>query len=156
VVRTFTMNGRWKPESGPLSAAAAEHKMIPTPLARFAFKPGQTGNPGGRTKAFAEAQRICREASPEAARRMVELIRSEDERVALMAADKVYERAWGKPKEYDPSTERDPSRSRFDPSLLSPEQLDLVEHALRLIVKATRAPSPVTDIEDEGHNQVRA
>jgi len=32
---------------------------------------------------------------PDAARRLIELIQSEDERVALMAADKVFERAWG-------------------------------------------------------------
>jgi hypothetical protein len=34
--------------------------------------------------------------------RMIELIDSEDERVALMAADKVLERAWGKPREAVP------------------------------------------------------
>jgi len=48
---------------------------------------------------------------------LIELIQSEDERVALMAADKVFERAWGRPKEYDPNAEawrRKPS----EPSLV--------------------------------------
>ena len=35
-------------------------------------------------------------------RRLIELMVSPDERVALMAADKVLERAWGKPKEQRP------------------------------------------------------
>ncbi|MCW3474702.1 hypothetical protein [Limobrevibacterium gyesilva] len=62
------------------------------------FQPGQSGNPAGKGGLYQEAQRICREATPAAARRMVELMNSKDERVALMAADKVYERAWGKSK----------------------------------------------------------
>jgi hypothetical protein len=63
------------------------------------FQPGQSGNPSGKGGLFHEAQRICREASPAAARRMVELMNSTDERVALMAAEKVLERGWGKVKE---------------------------------------------------------
>jgi hypothetical protein len=63
------------------------------------YRPGQSGNPGGRTVAFAECQSLAREASPYAMNRLIGLIASEDERVALMAADKVLERAWGKPKE---------------------------------------------------------
>jgi hypothetical protein len=40
-------------------------------------------------------------------RRLIELTNSPDERVALMAADKVLERAWGKPKEM-PDTPENP------------------------------------------------
>jgi hypothetical protein len=39
---------------------------------------------------------------------MVALMDSVDERVALMAADKVFERAWGKPREYNPEQEAEP------------------------------------------------
>src|SRR6202022_3717629 len=56
------------------------------------YKKGQTGNPDGKTKQFAQCERLCREASPDAARRLIELIQSEDERVALMAANKIFER----------------------------------------------------------------
>jgi hypothetical protein len=84
----------------PLNAAKAERaKTVPPALVQHAFKPGESGNPGGRTASFAECQRLAREASPDAMRRLVELMESSDERVALMAADKVLERAWGKPKE---------------------------------------------------------
>ena len=47
--------------------------------------------------------------------------RALDERVALMAADKVYERAWGKPKDYNPKDEPDPNKPRFDPRLCTPD-----------------------------------
>ena len=100
----------------PLNAAKAERaKTVPLALVQHAFKPGQSGNPGGRTTSFAECQRLAREASPDAMRRLIELMASPDERVALMAADKVLERAWGKPREYDP----DSSVKRY--SEMSPE-----------------------------------
>jgi hypothetical protein len=75
------------------------------------WRKGQSGNPRGiQGEQYLEAVRICREATPEAARRMVELMRSKDERVALMASDKVWERAFGKPREAetdadDPATQ---------------------------------------------------
>jgi hypothetical protein len=76
-------------------------EAVPPALAKYTFKPGQSGNPGGRTPLFGECQAMAREASPEAMRRLIELIDSGDERVALMAADKVLERAWGKPRVMD-------------------------------------------------------
>ena len=87
----------------PLNATNAERgkKKVPPALVTHAFRPGQSGNPGGRTASFAECQRLAREASPDAMRRVRELMASPDERVALIA-DKVLERAWGKSKEYDP------------------------------------------------------
>jgi hypothetical protein len=50
-------------------------------------------------------------------------MQSEDERVALMAADKVFERAWGKPKEYDPNAKVPKKAPPFDPSLYTTEEL---------------------------------
>jgi hypothetical protein len=43
-----------------------------------------------------------------------------------------YERAWGKPKEYDPASEK-PVEPEFNPRDYSPEQLDVIEAALRLM-----------------------
>jgi len=100
------------------------------------YKKGQTGNPGGKTELFAQAQRICREASPEAARRLIELMHSEDERVALMAADKVFERAWGRPKEYDANAEstKNPPPP-FDPSLYTTEELRRMQEVMLMIAE---------------------
>jgi hypothetical protein len=49
-----------------------------------------------------------------------------------MASAWVYEHAWGKPKEYDPSEEK-PDGPVFDPRAYTPEQLDIIEAALRLM-----------------------
>jgi hypothetical protein len=71
-----------------LTTAKSEQRgRMPASVARHAFRPGQSGNPGGKGGAFYEAQRICRDASPEAARVMIELLKSDDDRVRLMAAD---------------------------------------------------------------------
>jgi hypothetical protein len=40
--------------------------------------------------------RILRAAAPEAARRLIELMGSDDPRVALLACEKVLERSWGR------------------------------------------------------------
>lgn len=62
------------------------------------FKPGQSGNPSGHPKGFAEFRAACREYSPEALKVIVASMHSEDERVSLEAAKTVLERAWGKPQ----------------------------------------------------------
>ena len=105
------------------------------------YKKGQTGNPGGKTKQFAQCQRLCREASPDAARRFIELIQSEDERVALMAADKVFERAWGRPKEYDPNAEVPKKAPPFDPSLYTTEELRRMQEVMLMIAQRQGGPS---------------
>jgi hypothetical protein len=99
------------------------------------FPKGKSGNPGGRTKQFAQCQRLCREASPDAARRLIELIQSEDERVALMAADKVFERAWGRPKEYDPNAEAPKKAPPFNPDLYTTEELRQMQTVMLMMAR---------------------
>lgn len=70
-------------------------------LAKYQFQPGQSGNPKGRAKVPNEVKRLAREASPRAMSRLVELIESDDERVAMMAAKEVLDRAYGKVKAED-------------------------------------------------------
>ena len=61
------------------------------------WQKGQRGNPSGKSGAYLECQRICREASPRAAARLVELMEDSDTRVGLMAAQAVMDRGVGKP-----------------------------------------------------------
>jgi hypothetical protein len=61
------------------------------------FKPGQSGNPGGRPKAEREVIELAREASPRAIGRLIELIDDKDGRIAAAAANSVLDRAFGKP-----------------------------------------------------------
>jgi hypothetical protein len=101
-------------------------------LAPYVFRPGKSGNPGGKSAKYFEVQQICRDASPEAARVMIELLESDDDRVRLMAAREITERAWGRPKEFDPATEKDDSKLRFDPRAYSAADLAIIEAGLRL------------------------
>jgi hypothetical protein len=63
---------------------------------------------------------------------MVALMDSVDERVALMAADKVFERAWGKPREYNPEQEAEPinylkAQAAVEAEPLTPAERDALE-----------------------------
>jgi hypothetical protein len=60
------------------------------------WQPGQSGNPKGRPKLPVDIRALAKERSLHAFRRIVELIDSDDERVALAAAKEVLDRAWGK------------------------------------------------------------
>lgn len=61
------------------------------------FKPGQSGNPGGRPKGYAEFQAACRKHSKAALKVMVEHLSHEDGRLRQAAAEALWDRAWGKP-----------------------------------------------------------
>lgn len=58
------------------------------------FKPGQSGNPGGRPKGIAA---IAREHTDRAIEVLVEGMESGDERVKQAAASAILDRGWGKP-----------------------------------------------------------
>jgi hypothetical protein len=66
---------------------------------------------------------------------------NEDSRLRYMAATWVHEQAWGKPKEYDPASEK-PSEPEFNPRAYPPEQLDLIEKALRLLLNPPKPQQP--------------
>ena len=62
-------------------------------------------------------------------------MQSEDERVALMAADKVFERAWGRPKEYDPNAEAPKKAPPFDPKLYTTDELRRMQEVMTMIAQ---------------------
>lgn len=63
----------------------------------MAFQPGQSGNPGGRPKEDAEVKSLARTAGPEAIDKLLELMRGDDRRTALAAAQALLDRGFGKP-----------------------------------------------------------
>src|SRR5438132_13655923 len=79
------------------------------------------GRPDDRERSvnlFAEVQKIYRIASPAAAKEMCRLaVEAEDERVRSVCAGMVMDRAWGRPREYDPNAEEAKKTPPFDPSL---------------------------------------
>jgi hypothetical protein len=61
------------------------------------WKPGQSGNPTGHCGEYGAAMKLAQEAAPDAVRRLIELMNSEDERVAAVACNAILDRAFGKP-----------------------------------------------------------
>lgn len=90
------------------------------------WKPGQSGRPGGllRTDDYIMCVRACQKLSPESVEKVVHLMRtSTDERVQYMTATWIVERAFGKPKEYDPNAAREHGAS-VDVANLTPAELE--------------------------------
>ena len=123
---------------------------LPPALRKRCWQPGQSGNPSGTGGEYQRCLTLCREASHDAAEEIIRLSKeSEDERVRYMAATWVYERAWGKTREYDPSKEK-AERPKFDPSRLTPAQLRQLEAALRLYVSACQMPEEMPGESRDG------
>ena len=62
------------------------------------WKPGQSGNPTGHSGEYGTAIKLAQRAAPQAIRRLIKLMDSEDERVAAVACNSILDRAFGKPK----------------------------------------------------------
>ena len=88
---------------------------------------------------YAETARLVRQAAPDAIRRLIELMGSEDERVAAAAFKALLERAFGRPKEYDPSQDKPPSE--FNLRDYTSEELVQIEAVL--LIKSRQAERPV-------------
>jgi hypothetical protein len=88
-------------------------------------------------------QRLAREFTPEATKYLIEIAadKNEDSRNRIVAMSMLLDRAWGKPKEYDPLSEPQET-GRFDPALLTPEQREVVHQAMLLIKGATAEAEP--------------
>ena len=63
------------------------------------FLPGNNANPGGRPKGNPEVKEILKAASVDAAKRLVELSMSDNEKIALPATIEILNRTEGKPRE---------------------------------------------------------
>lgn len=75
----------------------APKRALPAALAANRWKPGQSGNPSGHSGEYGQAMRLARQAAPHAIIRLIELMDSEDERVAAVACNSILDRAFGKP-----------------------------------------------------------
>src|SRR5690348_10383254 len=72
------------------------------------WKPGQSGNPGGRKNPLKEVQALCRDRSLKSARALADIAEDPDEDSArrIVAADKVLTWAFGRPPDYDPASDK--------------------------------------------------
>ena len=123
---------------------------LPPALRKNLWQRGQSGNPTGASGLHGEVMRLAREATPAAIARLKEVAELDrfdetgnllplsagaDRRVVTVAATALIERGWGKPKDFDPNAER--PNPTFNPRDYSPDELDLIERALRLMLEGS-------------------
>src|SRR5258706_8143967 len=84
-------DGQFQPGHKPPKGFQKGHK--------HAFKKGQSGNPGGRSRLYTEAVEEARSMAPGALKKMRELMNNAKvpAAVRLAAACAIWDRAWGKP-----------------------------------------------------------
>lgn len=120
-------------------AKAPDNRGDVSRIAPYQWKKGQTGNPGGKSEGQKECLALAREASPIAIKKLINLMDSCDDRVAIMAADKVLERAYGKAKE-QPAEDSAP---KIDLSKCPPEALALIKQALAMMAGSAPAQTVI-------------
>jgi hypothetical protein len=98
---------------------------------------GVSGNPTGRGGLYLECRRLAAEASPQAMRRLIELMEAEDERVSYMATVAVLDRSGVKPIDYDPT--QDQVQPSWDPGALTDEEREQLK---ALLTKAIEKSKP--------------
>ena len=84
------------------------------------FKPGQSGNPGGRPRVLRDVQELAREKSPEAIETLSNIMHDTKAPPAarVAAANALLDRGYGKPTQPISQT-----LTKVDPSSLSDEEL---------------------------------
>ena len=108
---------------------------------RSAWRPGESGNPGGRPKVAAEIRDLAREYGAKAIERLVALMHSKNESVAVRAVEAILDRAYGRSMQAMELTEKtSPQEPPCDFSKLTDEEWRTLLHAREtmrpLLVKA--------------------
>ena len=67
------------------------------PTGKGGFQKGQSGNPGGRPKLPADIREAFKAKAPEALEVLTRCLQSDDDRIAMMAAQAILDRGYGKP-----------------------------------------------------------
>ena len=67
------------------------------PTGKGGFRRGQSGNPGGRSKLPADIREAFKAKAPQALEVLTRCLQSGDDRVAMMAAQAILDRGYGRP-----------------------------------------------------------
>lgn len=86
------------PAAPPPAAPAEIPRARKRPPPRTAWKPGQSGNPGGRPKEVGHVRDLARQHTELALRTLIEIAaRGTPDRARVAAAEALLDRAWGRP-----------------------------------------------------------
>ena len=81
------------------------------PTGKGGFQKGQSGNPGGRSKLPADIREAFKAKAPQALEVLTRCLQSDDDRIAMMAAQAILDRGYGKPTQsIDANINDDPVR----------------------------------------------
>jgi hypothetical protein len=113
-------------------------------LAANVWKPGQSGNPGGKGGTYYEMMRLARQFTPQATQILIDIARDPGEEIRnkIVAIGMLYDRAWADQGEFDPNA--DPEiRPNLDVSRLIPMQ----PQQLRELLDIARVQAAVSEPE---------
>ena len=81
------------------------------PMGKGGFQRGRSGNPGGRPKLPADIREAFKAKAPQALEVLTRCLQSEDDRIAMMAAQAILDRGYGRPTQsIDANINDDPVR----------------------------------------------
>lgn len=79
-----------------MDSESKQKQMATRKAPSSAWKKGQSANPGGRPKVVAEIRELARQHGYDAIRRLVDLMGSKNENVAVRACEALLDRAYGR------------------------------------------------------------
>jgi hypothetical protein len=111
------------------------------------FKPGQSGNPGGIGGRYQQVVRMCREAGPAVAQRLIEIALdpNEERRIVVVAGQEVLNRGFGRVREMRDGDLRGPAMNL---EAVSEAKLELVIRALEAARDAKRAQAQGGEVDE--------
>jgi hypothetical protein len=109
-------------------------------------------------RAYVDVQKVYRLHSPASAAEICRLsVEAENEHVRAVCGQMVLERAWGKPREYDPDKEAPKKAPPFDPKLYTTDELKQMQAVMTMIAirqglipgSEEARPAQVSDAEED-------